>query len=465
MKNIFSINPVALRELRQLVRSKIITVSLAVFPGILFVFTMLAVSNAMSGKPPEELAFGDGLGDGPFTMVSVMTGIVACIGIPFYAVMKAILETKRDAAGLEFTTALTPANIVGGRLVATAILIGATVATAMPFFIFTYLLRGIPLEEVFLVPFGLFAYGLALFAVTLAVACRQGTVALKIITAVLLFFLTLVFTSIPTVSFSVRSGSDMPSALVSAISIGIGLVATLFFFRAYCASLLAPPHVDGERPFRHIVFALFLLSSPLAFYSCAAWSITWVSIAGVLFLQSALSPREIPRAARGTAPRGFFRRLIAFPFTTGAVPGMLFALSLIAIAGGVFSVLEADGGIFRAGTSNTDRIFVLWSTVAELTFAPVLVGTILRHSKAHPRAYRFAGWIMVAVLCLFSLISFMAEVDAIGSDTGEMLPCNFVGIVEHPVEHFLTYGILLLFTLAIVVASSVSAFGKYRRPE
>ena len=455
MKSIFSINPVALRELRQLVRSKIITVSLAVFPGILFVFTMLAVSNAMSGKPPEELAFGDGLGDGPFTMVSVMTGIVACIGIPFYAVMKAILETKRDAAGLEFTTALTPANIVGGRLVATAILIGATVATAMPFFIFTYLLRGIPLEEVFLVPLELFAYGLSLFAVTLAVACRPGTVALKVITAVLLFFIVSIFTSVPTFSLSSRSGTELPSAVATATYILLALAATLVFFRAYCASLLSPPHVDGERPFRRVVFALLILSSPLTFYSYAAWSITWVSIAGVLLLQSALSPREVPRAARGSAPRGFFRRLLSFPFTTGAVPGMLFALLIIAIAGGLFSTYETD----------SERVLVLWSTVAELTFAPVLVGTLLRHSKALPRTYRLAGWIMVAVLCLFSLISFMAEVDAIGSNTGEMLPCNFVGIVEHPVEHFLTYGVLLLFTLAIVAVSSTSAFGKYRRPE
>ena len=454
MKSIFSINPVALRELRQLVRSKIITVSLAVFPGILFVFTMLAVSNAMSGKPPEELAFGDGLGNGPFSMVSVMTGIVACIGIPFYAVMKAILETKRDAAGLEFTTALTPANIVGGRLVATAILIGATVATAMPFFIFTYLLRGIPLERVFLVPFGLFAYGLSLFAVTLAVACRQGTVALKVITVVLLFFIMSIFTTIP-FSLSSSSGSDQPSALATAAYIGLALAATLVFFRAYCASLLAPPHVDGERPFRRVVFALFLLSAPLAFFGRAAWSITWVAIAGVLLLQSALSPREIPRAARGSAPCAFILRAFAFPFTTGAVPGLLFALSIIAVAGGVFTAFETD----------SDKTLALWSVVAELTFAPVLVGSILRRSKAHPRTYRLAGWIMVAVLCLVSLISFMAEVDAIGSHTGEMLPCNCVGIGEHPAEHFLTYGVLLLFTLAIVGVSSVSAFRKYRRAE
>ena len=60
MKLSFSINPVALREIRQLVRSKVITVGLAAFPGALFVFTMLAVSAAMNGKSHEELMFGDG---------------------------------------------------------------------------------------------------------------------------------------------------------------------------------------------------------------------------------------------------------------------------------------------------------------------------------------------------------------------------------------------------------------------
>ena len=458
MKNIFSINPVALRELRQLVRSKIITMSLAVFPGILFVFTMLAVSTAMRDKPPEELAFGDGLGDGPFVMVSVMTGLVACLGIPFYATMKAIMETKRDATGLEFTTALTPANIIGGRLAATAILIGATVATAMPFFIFAYLLRGIPLEQVFLVPFGLFAYGLSTFAIALSVACRQGSVAMKVITTVLLFFLLTIFSSVSQISLTIGSHSETPSALVTTTYILLSLVATLVFFRAYCASLLSPPHVDGERPFRRVVFALLLLSSTLAFFgldACNAWCITWVSIAGVLLIQSALSPREIPRAARGSAPRNFFLRLFSFPFTTGAVPGMLFAFLIIAIAGGIFSLRVKDG----------DEILILCLVVAEVTFAPILVGAILRRKKALPRTYRFAGWIMIALLCLVSVISFMGNVHAISSDAGEMLPCNFAGISEYPLEHFRNYGILLLFSVVIVTVSSISAFRKYRKPE
>ena len=42
MKNPFSLNPVALRELRQLVRSRVITWSFALYPAILFGFTMHA---------------------------------------------------------------------------------------------------------------------------------------------------------------------------------------------------------------------------------------------------------------------------------------------------------------------------------------------------------------------------------------------------------------------------------------
>ena len=216
--------------------------------------------------------------------------------------------------------------------------------------------------------------------------------------------------------------------------------------------------MDGERPFRRVVFALFLLSSTLAFYSldaCNAWCITWVSIAGVLLIQSALSPRGIPRAARGSAPRNFFLRLFSFPFTTGAVPGMLFAFLIIAIAGGIFSLRVTD----------SDEILILCSVVAEVTFAPILIGAILRRKKALPRTYRFAGWIMIALLCLVSVISFMAEVRAISSGAGEMLPCNFAGINEYPLEHFRNYGILLLFSVVIVAVSSISAFRKYRKPE
>jgi len=456
MKNPFSLNPVALRDLRQLVRSRIVSVGLAVFPGLLFAFTMLSVSNAMSGKPREELAFGDGLGSGPFTMVSVLTCIVAALGIPFYAAIKAILETKRESVGLEFTTALTPANIVGGRMAATAILSGAAVAMAMPFFIFAYLLRGVRLQDVFLVPFEIFASGLMIFSVSLAVACRKGSVALKVILTVLLFFSATALSNVPLAITMSRHGlSEPPPALEIAAWTGAALVTALVFFRAYCASILAPPHVDGDRPFRRVVLALFLLSIPLAvIFDSKAWAIGWTWVSGALLLQYAMSPRDIPRAAKGSAPRGFVRRAVSLPFTTGAAPGLLFSSAILALAVAVF-----------CKNADPDTSLAVCSSIAEVTFPPILAGAVLRRAKASPMAYRRATWTMAALLILVSLVSFMAAVDAIGSHAGEMLPCNLIGIARNPQEHFRTYGVLLGFSLAIVAISSADAFRKYKRPQ
>ena len=42
----FSLNPVALKELRQLVRARLVTFALVVYPLILFAATALTVSSA-----------------------------------------------------------------------------------------------------------------------------------------------------------------------------------------------------------------------------------------------------------------------------------------------------------------------------------------------------------------------------------------------------------------------------------
>ena len=452
MKLSFSINPVALREIRQLVRSKVITVGLAAFPGALFVFTMLAVSAAMNGKSHEELMFGDGIASGPLDMVSVVTVIVASLGIPVFSTIKAILETKRNSSTLEFTTALTPANIVGGRLVATAILMAATIATAMPFFIFSYLLRGIPLSTVFLVPLMIFTFGLSAFAVSLAVACRPGAVPLKIIMTIGLYLFILIFGA----AFTFAPIHDDISPAFLATSSCLQLAVVLVFFRAYCAALLSPPHVDGERPFRRVVFALFLLSSPFAFFDYISWSITCTVVAGTLLTMSALSPRAVPRAARGTAPRGFLRRLLSFPFTTGAVPGMLFSLVLIMASCSIFTLRQCLSG------EDVEHILQIWTIVAEVTFAPILVGAVLRRRNASEKAYRTAGWTMMALLIGISILSMMAEASDLDESIVRMLPCNFAGITEQPLEHFTSYGFLLLFSVVIIAVSSISEFKKYR---
>ncbi len=457
MKLDFSMNPVALRELRQLVRSRVITWCLAIFPAILFGFTMLAVSSASRGASPMEMAFGDGIGDKPFVMVSVITGLVACLGIPFYAAMKAILETGRNGPGLEFTTALTPARIVGGRLTAAAILIAAAVASAMPFFMFAYLLRGVPLEQVFLVPFSLFCYGFGLFAVSLVIACRQSHVALRILMTVALFFVTLIAGNIPILAFSSHTSmARAPSYTMLAFWFSTILVAIVVLVRAYCASQLAPRHVDAERPFRHVLMALFLLSALAAIAYPEPWCITWTVIGSILVMQSALSPREMPRAARAAAPKSFIGRLVSFPFSTGATPGVLFAFFITAVAGITYTFISG----------NKDHVCTLWACVAEVTFLPVIAGAIMRTEKARESRFRLVGWLIVAYVVAIHFLVLMCELDYhLRANSFALIPCNFPGIVEKPQEHLYTFGIGLIMSVSVAVITSVKPFKGYRRPQ
>lgn len=460
MKIPFSVNPVALRELRQLVRSRIVTWSFATFPPFLFGLTMLAMSSEMRDFGLQDIAIREGIGESPLAMASVVTGIVACLGIPFYSAIKAILETNRGGPGLEFTTALTPADIVGGRLAATAMLSAAAIATAMPFFIFSYLLRGVPLWHVFFIPFALFCFSLALFSLSLVIACRPIGVAQRVVLTVLLFFVMTIY--IPVAIGTIAYGSPMSSTPSSsppvwAIALGMSvlLAALLTAVRAYCASQLAPRYVDADRPFRRVMFAFFLLSSPIVVYAWEPWCITWTAIGGILAITSALNSREIPRAARASAPRGLLGRIASFPFTTGAVPGMLFAAIIIAAAGGVHAAAAGD----------YEDACALWATVAETTFPPVLLGAILRKRKCEAKRFRLVTALFIAYLVAVAGLSFTASIDAIDEAYVWLIPCNYVGIADHPAEHLMAYGVLLLASAAIVAASSVSAFRGYRRPE
>ena len=204
-----------------------------------------------------------------------------------------------------------------------------------------------------------------------------------------------------------------------------------------------------------MVFALFVVSAPAAIWSYRAWCIAWVVIGGILMLTSSLTSREIPRAAKSNVPRNLFGRLFSFPFATGAVPGMLFAAIIIAVAGGTYSALE----------TGNDHSLILWADLAELTCVPVIAGAILRSRKCDDRRFRLVTALFIAYIIAVSILSFMAEIDAIEEDLVAMLPCNFAGVAEKPAAHLTSYGLLLLFSLCVIVISSVRAFRTYRRPK
>ena len=104
MKLQFRINPVTLKELRQLVRSRLILWGMAVLPILLLVTTAIVLSSEMHDMSPMEVTYGKGLGGGPLIAVAVITGIVTCGLIPLFTSIKTAIETSKTSLGLEFTT-------------------------------------------------------------------------------------------------------------------------------------------------------------------------------------------------------------------------------------------------------------------------------------------------------------------------------------------------------------------------
>ena len=72
MKLLPRINPVTLKELRQLVRSRLVVWGMMVLPLVYLTFTGLVLSAEMRGIDPVEATYGKGLGTGPLAATKVV---------------------------------------------------------------------------------------------------------------------------------------------------------------------------------------------------------------------------------------------------------------------------------------------------------------------------------------------------------------------------------------------------------
>lgn len=457
-----SFNPVALKELRQLVRSRLITFALVLYPVLLLVVTILTLSASMHGESPAEIAFGRGHGQPPFIACSIVTGLIACIAIPLFAAIKAALETGKDRIPLEFTTSLTPGQIIGGKMTAAAILMAAVIAVSMPFFTLAYLMRGLSLGETFIMPPVLFAAGLATFTIALPIATsRNIAVPVRIILLIMLLILVPPFASLIISIVSIRShhyGASPAPAVISVLAtikpyvLGVlGLLSLIVISRAQCAAQLSPPHVDGERTMRKSLVVLMLLSAIVIPLEYEPWSVFWGIIGMVVCMRSAFNPHPMPRAARAMAPRSFIGRLVSFPFTTDACSGLLLGLVIL---------LTATIPIAFDDMSDAMRMICV---ISELVGLMIIANGISRAAGFGPRGYRIVGIVSIVWIAFANFSNILAETNALPKDLAHLLPCNIAGVGEMEAQHTALAFVSLVIALPILIIGNVRSFRKYRR--
>ena len=451
-------NPVALKELRQLVRSRTIIIGMILYPILLTIFSALTVSFRMQGRTKSDILLGPGLGEAPFYVAAVITGIVVCAALPLYAAFKTSSEAQKEKMGLEFVTMLTPANIISGKLLATALLMLIAIGLSMPVFTLAYLMRGVSLLQTFLMPAGLFLSGMIALCVLLFIACNKAWApALRNIVCLIVYGIMLSFL---VAQISLFVDSPMSPVHFRTLS-AVGVLALILISRATCAAQLSAPHLDALRPLRKTELVLYLLS-PLAWLggddAFQAWIGTTAIGATIICLRAAFYPHPIPRVANLNAPRSWFGRFLTFPLTTGSVPGLVFGLRILLLA---ILALNFDD------ISNR-QIREFFAACFEPVSLAIIISTILRLCHAGLRGYRITAGVSLGLFAFVNSAAILRTFDLCSRSAFDILPCCFHGIT-HTAEtadyHFTLALSLFAIAEVLLLVSYIRAFHSYRRPQ
>ena len=451
------INPVTLKELRQLVRSRLILWGMVALPIVLILATGAVLLSEMHDISIQEAMYGKGLGEEPLIAVSIITGVVTCVLIPLFTSIKTAIETSKTDLGLEFTTALTPGQIVSGKITAAAVISAIAVAIAMPFFVLSYLMRGIDLSITVLIPVLLFVSSVSLTAVGLLPACsRRRSIAMKVISLVVLYiFLPFFFSSITAaigIGRAIRGGDGFAASSVFVFYVLLSAIIVALC-RAQAAAMLAPPHTDYLRPLRITQLVVIGISTLLV--PGPPWCAAWCIGAGIILLHAAFYPVPITRGAVAHMPRSKALWPILFPLATGSVPSMVFGVLIAVVVSSALAVFYPNL------PGDITKIFFV---AMECGGVVVIAGSIARMIIAvHPRMANALGKIAFAYIGIVNALSALAAAEVLDKNLVYSLPCCVAGIDKFDTLHGGLAPVIALAAVMLLLCAAGKDFNRFRR--
>lgn len=135
-----------MKELRQAVRSRIYVY---IFMTILFIcFFIIALFLLAEKVQGGSMSGAERVGSTAFLILFTPFYIVALLGIPMTAFLSQLLEVEQDCLELVQVTGLTTGQIIRGKIYAAVVKLLLFLTAMIPFFAFSYLLRGISILSI-----------------------------------------------------------------------------------------------------------------------------------------------------------------------------------------------------------------------------------------------------------------------------------------------------------------------------
>jgi hypothetical protein len=337
----WDVNPVTLKELRQMVRSRMVAVGLVVYlvaqlAGVGFVL----LSSADDGTGVS--LYGQALGESVYHMVFFLLSFLLLFCLPLFVGTRMGLERGKEHVDLQFVTSLRPSQFVDGKIASSFVLALVFASAALPFMVLCYLLRGVDLFKILWSFVGVLLVTLgSLYATLFFGALGASRVARLFMLLGVIFSLLFVMGTVNVSSAAVAGSVASSGGSWKAVA---GVLCLLALFAWCCALMrvvtvatLSPPHANRALPVRAWFSAFWLFCGAMA----AGWSLfekdcqplsTWaaftVLVSILLLAVSASMEPGYSRRVLSAVSRGRGARLVQFFFFSGAESGMAWALAL-----------------------------------------------------------------------------------------------------------------------------------------
>ena len=349
----WELNPIVVKELRQAVRSRAVTIMLLLFLAGLFI-TSLGFLISQSFEVDANLRLGG-------SMFSAFAGVLAfcsLLFIPLYLGIRVAVERQTFNQDLLYVSTLSPARIIFGKFLCGAYVTGLFFSACMPFMAFTNLLRGVDLPTVFFILAYLYLAVCAVNQGAIFLACLPVSLPVKILFAIIgLGFCVSLAGSL--VGYSFLMMEEGVGAMMSHTAFWSGMltflaviVAVTGLFFVLSVALIAPPSANRALPVRLYLTGAWLVTGLIAlgwFRSSgdSPYVSVWEFLSLILFLFALLvvisNADQFSLRVRRTIPANRFKRAFAFLFYNGAAGGLvwlvLLALTTYFIT---YAVLQAE---------------------------------------------------------------------------------------------------------------------------
>ena len=345
------LNPILVKELRQSTNSRVLTVLVIAFLTIqLFSLYIQLFMDDATSFDSRQVIFQTVL---MILVASCIYGIIPTVANRFYG------ERNGDSIDLIYTTVLSPFAIISGKMLSAMGLIILLYSLCAPFIFISYLFPGVDILTIAWSLWYSFWLVVAIAQVMILVATIKTSKIMRSIILLIYFGIVTIwgFGSIQAIAFSYRS-----RGLTGAFGLGFAtwyghLMIILFWLLIigffYILSVCSVSSTHANRAFWPRIYAagfwligllsagsLYIFSTRNAARSASQ---TWLILSTIVFLASmgaaAGERSEYGNRLRKHIPRNKLLRIIAFPFFSGEVNGLIYSILFMTLTVVIFCLL------------------------------------------------------------------------------------------------------------------------------